>query len=322
MQKFKSIQSYLCFLVALCTGSSCADEPAIRYWHFPCTGEHAITCIADTSTHIVALSGFDSDGLSKFYFSGGKELAVCAYEGEDEVMRKDLHLPQTGGSVMKLWNDSLYILHDQLQEVIGLKADGNGDITHYPLPGIERVFHAETYDNNGFIVQDAASFSEEMPEFSLQYYHFPNSLVRQSAGFTNTTTGDAVEKQKRDSLLNLPTIEEVPYGQYTVPLPGTYLGQYGSSLIYAWMEGDMKEDAIISVYSLEGACIQRISVPDTNGAPVFSDDGTYAEGESYLSNRAILRGEKVYLICYDLSTLQLQVAEVNLKAILKTRKNE
>ena len=56
--------SFISVAFTVCTGVSSADEPLVRKWHFPYVGENAIPCVVDTVSNLVALSGFDTDGIS------------------------------------------------------------------------------------------------------------------------------------------------------------------------------------------------------------------------------------------------------------------
>ena len=96
-------------------------------------GENAIPCVVDTVSNLVAISGFDTDGKESFYFVGGEPLKLAAYHGEKKVFQKSLDLPGTTNGALKLWNDSLYLFHDQLKSIFSIKKDGTGEINSHPL---------------------------------------------------------------------------------------------------------------------------------------------------------------------------------------------
>ncbi len=303
--------SFISVAFTVCTGVSSADEPLVRKWHFPYVGENAIPCVVDTVSNLVALSGFDTDGMESFYFVGGEPLKLAAYHGEKMVFQKSLDLPGTTNGALKLWDDSLCLFHDQLKSIFSIKKDGTGDINSHPLQ--IRDGYISTMDGPQFtIVGIPLDFPKknQWPFYdeAVLLYQYPN-IEKQRVQFVRPfecETEGLLITHIKDSLLSRPPRE--PYTYMNQKLPGDYIGTVDSLWIYACH--GIYDDAYISVYDSSGNLLltHKLQVAPTPYSTLGSDNA------EYLTNNILLRKGKLFFIGYD--TNDIQITEVNIKKLL------
>ena len=131
---------YILFLILACVTANAKTQQhvklaAVKLYEFPLYGvADSVTSRYNAQTHVMFLSGFDTDGHGTFWFVGGNPMYVTCYKGSKMLFRRQLSDTFSNFSATRLRGDSLYTVHTNRHSLLAIHKSGKGPIREIFLP--------------------------------------------------------------------------------------------------------------------------------------------------------------------------------------------
>ena len=131
---------YILFLILACMSANAKTQQhvklaAVKLYEFPICGvADSVTSRYFPKTHVMFLSGFDTDGHGTFWFVGGNPMYVTCYKGSKMLFRRQLSDTFSNFSATRLRGDSLYTVHTNRHSLLAIHKSGKGPIREIFLP--------------------------------------------------------------------------------------------------------------------------------------------------------------------------------------------
>lgn len=158
--------------------------------------QDSVTCIYNSKTNELIVSGFETDGKGTFYFLGGDPLSVTCFQHGRLAYRRSLGCQLSGMLTFRLVGDSLCLIHRENHKMYRVHKDNKGPVETFPLKAAPRFWScwsnrqsftlqyiidngmsiSRTYDFRQQLLQEITYKTGEYQKHDVNYQQVPDNF--------------------------------------------------------------------------------------------------------------------------------------------------